>query len=72
MKQEEHSSIHHYITYSIVTAEPALTFSSVLSTIRVWPITSGVSRAFPYYKLRDAELTKLFPFSTPLPTETGP
>jgi len=41
MKQEEHSSIHHYITYSIVTAEPALTFSSVLSTIRVWPITSG-------------------------------
>ena len=40
-KQEEHSSIHHYITYSIVTAEPALSFSSVYSTIRVYPVTSG-------------------------------
>jgi hypothetical protein len=41
IKQEEHSSIHHYITYSAVTAEPALTYSSIYSTIRVYPITSG-------------------------------
>lgn len=41
IKQEEHSSIHHYITYSAVSAEPALTYSSVYSTIRVYPITSG-------------------------------
>ncbi|KAK9900409.1 Bet v1-like protein [Cystobasidium minutum MCA 4210] len=41
IKQEEHSAIHHYITYSAVSAEPALTYSSVYSTIRVYPITSG-------------------------------
>lgn len=41
IKQEEHSAIHHYITYSAVTAEPALTYSSVYSTIRVYPVTSG-------------------------------
>ena len=59
LKQEEHSAIHHYITYSseytsrrrrsranrstplVVTSEPALTFSSVYSTIRVYPITTG-------------------------------
>ncbi|KAL7008360.1 hypothetical protein EMMF5_002089 [Cystobasidiomycetes sp. EMM_F5] len=61
-KQEEHSAIHHYITYStsvkidhtlkvvawtwshtlsVVSSEPALTFSSVYSTIRVYPVTSG-------------------------------
>jgi hypothetical protein len=40
-KQEEHSAIHHYITYSIVSAEPALPYSSVYSTIRVYPVTSG-------------------------------
>merc|ERR1712093_656863 len=41
VKKEEHSSIHHYITYSIVSSEPALTFSSVYSTIRVYGITTG-------------------------------
>lgn len=41
IKQEEHSAIHHYITYSAVSAEPALTYSSVYSTIRVYPVTSG-------------------------------
>ncbi|KAL7622495.1 hypothetical protein AAE478_008002 [Parahypoxylon ruwenzoriense] len=41
VKQEEHSTINHYITYSVITAKPELTYSSVLSTIRCYPITSG-------------------------------
>ncbi|KAF2485594.1 hypothetical protein BDY17DRAFT_107490 [Neohortaea acidophila] len=41
VKQEEHSAIHHYITYSIITAQPELTYSSVLSTIRCYAVTSG-------------------------------
>ncbi|KAK4545315.1 hypothetical protein LTR36_003495 [Oleoguttula mirabilis] len=41
VKQEEHSSINHYITYSVITAQPELTYTSVLSTIRCYPITSG-------------------------------
>jgi len=41
VKQEEHSSINHYITYSVITAQPALTYTSVLSTIRCYAITSG-------------------------------
>jgi hypothetical protein len=34
-------SINHYITYSVITAQPALTYTSVLSTIRCYSITSG-------------------------------
>ncbi|ORY76283.1 hypothetical protein BCR35DRAFT_305948 [Leucosporidium creatinivorum] len=41
VKQEEHSSINHSITYSVVSAEPALTYSSVVSKIELSPITSG-------------------------------
>ncbi|KAH9436409.1 hypothetical protein MCOR02_000081 [Pyricularia oryzae] len=41
VKQEEHSTINHYITYSVITASPELTYTSVLSTIRLYPITSG-------------------------------
>ncbi|KAI0142864.1 hypothetical protein GGR57DRAFT_508462 [Xylariaceae sp. FL1272] len=41
VKQEEHSTINHYITYSIITAKPALSYTSVLSTIRCYAITSG-------------------------------
>ncbi|CZT19065.1 uncharacterized protein RCC_04911 [Ramularia collo-cygni] len=41
VKQEEHSSINHYITYSIISSQPELSYSSVLSTIRLYPITSG-------------------------------
>ncbi|EIN06048.1 Bet v1-like protein [Punctularia strigosozonata HHB-11173 SS5] len=41
IKQEAHSSIDHYITYSAIAANPALTYSSVVSTIRCWPVTSG-------------------------------
>lgn len=41
VKQEEHSSIDHYITYSVISAQPALSYTSVVSTIRVWPVTSG-------------------------------
>ncbi|KAI2469677.1 hypothetical protein F4781DRAFT_212475 [Annulohypoxylon bovei var. microspora] len=41
VKQEEHSTINHYITYSVITAKPELSYSSVLSTIRLYPVTSG-------------------------------
>ncbi|PNS18493.1 hypothetical protein CAC42_6310 [Sphaceloma murrayae] len=41
VKQEEHSTINHYITYSVITSDPALSYSSVVSTIRCYPITSG-------------------------------
>ncbi|KAI1208528.1 uncharacterized protein F4807DRAFT_461463 [Annulohypoxylon truncatum] len=41
VKQEEHSTIHHYITYSVITAKPELSYSSVLSTIHLYPVTSG-------------------------------
>lgn len=34
-------TINHYITYSVITAQPELTYSSVLSTIRCYAITSG-------------------------------
>ncbi|KAG9240921.1 hypothetical protein BJ878DRAFT_523408 [Calycina marina] len=41
VKQEAHSSIDHYITYSVISAQPQLSYSSVVSTIRLFPITSG-------------------------------
>ncbi|KAI1366824.1 hypothetical protein F5Y08DRAFT_300185 [Xylaria arbuscula] len=41
VKQEEHSTINHYITYSVITANQNLTYTSVLSTIRCYAITSG-------------------------------
>ncbi|ODQ55986.1 Bet v1-like protein [Saitoella complicata NRRL Y-17804] len=41
VKQEEHSTIDHFITYSIITAEPSLTFTSALATIRLFAITTG-------------------------------
>ncbi|KAI1104937.1 hypothetical protein F4804DRAFT_305505 [Jackrogersella minutella] len=41
VKQEEHSTINHYITYSVITAKPELSYSSVLSTIRCYAVTSG-------------------------------
>ncbi|EME47243.1 hypothetical protein DOTSEDRAFT_69254 [Dothistroma septosporum NZE10] len=43
VKQEEHSSINHFITYSVITAEPKLDYSSVVSTIKCYPVTSGDS-----------------------------
>lgn len=41
VKQEEHSTINHYITYSIITAKPELAYTSVVSTIRCYAVTSG-------------------------------
>ncbi|KAI1327441.1 hypothetical protein F5Y16DRAFT_197099 [Xylariaceae sp. FL0255] len=41
VKQEEHSTINHFITYSVITAKPELTYTSVLATIRCFSITSG-------------------------------
>lgn len=35
------TAINHSITYSVIAAEPALTFSSVVSKIELQPITSG-------------------------------
>lgn len=34
-------SINHFITYSVITAEPKLDYSSVVSTIKCYPVTSG-------------------------------
>lgn len=36
-------TISHFITYSVITAKPELTYSSVVSTIRLYPVTSGSS-----------------------------
>ncbi|KAK5110467.1 hypothetical protein LTR62_005818 [Meristemomyces frigidus] len=41
VKQEEHSTINHYITYSVITSQPELSYSSVLSTIRCFAVTAG-------------------------------
>ncbi|GAB7355526.1 hypothetical protein MBLNU459_g6009t1 [Dothideomycetes sp. NU459] len=45
VKQEEHSTINHYITYSVITAQPALSYTSVVSTIRLYAVTSGEHEA---------------------------
>lgn len=34
-------AIDHYITYSVIASSPALTYSSVISTIRCYAVTSG-------------------------------
>ena len=36
-------TIDHYITYSVITSDPALTYTSVLSTIRCYAVTTGPS-----------------------------
>lgn len=41
VKQDEHSNLDHFITYSVITSKPELSYSSVVSTIRCWPVTSG-------------------------------
>ncbi|KAK3318754.1 hypothetical protein B0H66DRAFT_558132 [Apodospora peruviana] len=41
VKQDEHSNINHFITYSAINAEPELPYSSMVSTIRCEPVTSG-------------------------------
>ncbi|KAL8784575.1 MAG: hypothetical protein Q9195_009000 [Heterodermia aff. obscurata] len=41
VKQEEHSTINNYITYSVIASTPALSYTSVLSTIRCYAVTSG-------------------------------
>jgi hypothetical protein len=33
--------LDHFITYSVINTEPNLTYSSVVSTIRCWAVTSG-------------------------------
>ncbi|KAF2843641.1 Bet v1-like protein [Patellaria atrata CBS 101060] len=48
VKQEAHSSIDHYITYSVISSKPALTYSSVVSTIRVYPVTTGKHEGHAY------------------------
>jgi hypothetical protein len=34
-------SIDHYITYSVISSQPALSYTSVVSTVRLYPVTSG-------------------------------
>jgi hypothetical protein len=44
VKQEEHSSLEYFITFSIISSEPALSYTSSLSTIRLFPVTSGAEQ----------------------------
>jgi hypothetical protein len=41
VKQDEYSNLEHFITYSVINSEPNLSYSSAVSTIRCWPVTSG-------------------------------
>lgn len=41
VKREAHSSITHTISYSVIEASPELSYSSVVSTITLWPVTAG-------------------------------
>lgn len=41
VKQDEHSNLEHFITFSVINAEPSLPYSSVLNTVRCWAVTSG-------------------------------
>lgn len=34
-------TINHMISYSVITSDPELTYSSVLDTIRLHPVTAG-------------------------------
>ena len=36
-------SIDHFITYSVISSTPAITYSSVISTIRCYAVTTGPS-----------------------------
>jgi hypothetical protein len=36
-------AINHYITYSVITSKPELTYTSAVSTIRCYAVTSGES-----------------------------
>lgn len=42
------TAINHSITYSIVAAEPATSFSSILSKIELKPVTTGPSEGSTY------------------------
>ena len=34
-------TIDHYITYSVISSKPALSYTAVVSTVRCYPVTSG-------------------------------
>jgi hypothetical protein len=36
-------TINHYITYSVIAAQPELSYTTVVSTIRCYAVTSGDS-----------------------------
>ncbi|GAA5906868.1 hypothetical protein JCM5296_005552 [Sporobolomyces johnsonii] len=41
LKTEEHSSLRHSISYSVIASEPALSYTSVISTITLHAVTTG-------------------------------
>jgi hypothetical protein len=41
LHREWKQTINHYITYSVITSQPELSYSSVVSTIRLYSVTSG-------------------------------
>jgi len=36
-----HQNLDHFITFSVINAEPDLPYSSVVNTVRCWAVTSG-------------------------------
>lgn len=65
----EPKSINHYITYSIITSQPELSYTSVLSTVRCFAVTSGEQEGSTFVEWTgnfssDADAGKLCPFLT--------
>ena len=63
-------TINHYITYSVISSEPALTYTSVVSTIRCYAITSGDLEGSTYVEYTgnfssdaDAGMSRILPIT---------
>ena len=41
-------TLDYYITYSVISAQPALAYTSVVSTVRCYPITTGKHEGHTY------------------------
>lgn len=60
-------SIDHFITYSVISSQPALSYTSVVSTIRAYPISSGKHEGQTFITWTgnfssDADAGMLYPF----------
>lgn len=60
-------TINHYITYGVITAKPELAYTSVLSTIRLFAVTSGDLEGSTFIEWTgnfssDADASKSYPY----------